>query len=77
MTDEQPTMKTRIGLCLILLAAATPLLAQTPSADEIAEKSQQAFHYAGQDMSARVVMTLVTRRSRKSRSWLTSSNVPS
>jgi hypothetical protein len=35
------------------------LSAQTASADEIAQKSQQAFHYAGQDMAARVVMTLV------------------
>jgi len=42
------------------LVLATPLLAQTPSADEIAEQSQKASYYAGNDMTARVVMTLVT-----------------
>jgi len=52
-------MKIRLTF-LWLLVLATPLLAQTPSADEIAEKSQQAFYYAGRDMTARVVMTLVT-----------------
>lgn len=54
-------MKTRFKLLWPLLLA-TPLLAQTPTADEIADKSQQAFSYAGQDMVARVVMTLVTAR---------------
>ena len=43
---------------LPLLAASLP--AQTPTADEITARSQQAFYYAGDDMSARVVMTLVT-----------------
>jgi outer membrane lipoprotein-sorting protein len=45
---------------LWLLLFATQLLAQTPSPGEIAAKSQQAFSYAGRDMAARVVMTLVT-----------------
>jgi outer membrane lipoprotein-sorting protein len=53
-------MNRKLLTLLSPLLAAAPLQAQTPSADEIAEKSQQAFHYAGQDMSARVVMTLVT-----------------
>ncbi|MBI4326249.1 MAG: DUF4038 domain-containing protein [Chloroflexi bacterium] len=35
-----------------LLLAAASALAQTPSADDIADKSQQAFHYAGQDRAA-------------------------
>lgn len=52
-------MKNRLAF-LWLLLFATPLPAQTPSSDEIAEKSQQVFHYAGDDMSARVVMTLIT-----------------
>lgn len=43
-----------------LVFVAAPLLAQTPTGDEIVAKSQQAFYYAGQDMSARVVMTLIT-----------------
>ena len=54
-----PPMKIRLAFLWPLLLA-TPLLAELPSADEIAEKSQQAFSYAGQDMAARVVMTLVT-----------------
>jgi outer membrane lipoprotein-sorting protein len=41
-------------------AAALSLHAQALTADEIAARSQQAFYYARQDMSARVVMTLVT-----------------
>ncbi len=52
-------MKIRLAF-LWPLVLATPLLAQTPSAKEIAEKSQHAFYYAGKDMTARVVMTLVT-----------------
>jgi outer membrane lipoprotein-sorting protein len=52
-------MRIRFTLLWPLLLA-TPLFAQTPSADDIAAKSQQAFYYAGDDMSARVVMTLIT-----------------
>ncbi len=51
-------MKPPIFLLLLLTAVSLP--AQTPSADDIAAKSQQAFYYAGEDMSARVVMTLTT-----------------
>ena len=52
----------RMITCLLPLLGALSLGGQTPSADEIADKSQQAFSYAGQDMVARVVMTLVTAR---------------
>ena len=47
-------------ILFLLPFTAASLLAQTPTADDIAAKSQQAFSYAGQDMTARVVMTLVT-----------------
>ena len=53
-------MNRKLLTLLSPLLAVAPLLAQTPAADEIAGKSQQAFHYAGRDMTARVVMTLVT-----------------
>ncbi|MCX6943679.1 MAG: outer membrane lipoprotein-sorting protein [Opitutales bacterium] len=52
-------MKIRFTFLWLLLLAAS-LQGQTPTADEIADKFQQAFSYAGQDMAARVVMTLVT-----------------
>jgi len=35
--------------------------AQDISGPEVARKSQQAFHYAGKDMKARVVMKLITK----------------
>ncbi|MBI4622684.1 MAG: outer membrane lipoprotein-sorting protein [Verrucomicrobia bacterium] len=54
-------MKTQLTFFWPLLFAAS-LPGQAPTADEIAGKSQQAFSYAGQDMVARVVMTLVTAR---------------
>jgi len=53
-------MKTQIVLLRVGLGLASAM-AHPPSADEIATKSLQAFHYAGQDMSARVVMTLVSK----------------
>jgi outer membrane lipoprotein-sorting protein len=52
-------MKTPL-VSICFFAAALGLQAQAPTAGEIAARSQQAFYYARQDMSARVVMTLVT-----------------
>ncbi|MEK7675675.1 MAG: outer membrane lipoprotein-sorting protein, partial [Verrucomicrobiota bacterium] len=54
-------MKIQTPVLMMLLGSSMlSALPQTPSANEIAEQSQQAFYYAGKDMTARVVMTLVT-----------------
>ncbi len=45
---------------LLALAAPPSRALEPPSPVEIAEKSQQAFYYAGADMKARVTMTLIT-----------------
>ncbi|MBI2498002.1 MAG: outer membrane lipoprotein-sorting protein [Opitutae bacterium] len=54
-------MKTLFTLLVLAAASGAPgLRAQQLTADDIAAKSQQAFYYAGDDMAARVVMTLTT-----------------
>jgi len=47
-------------LILAAVSSAPSLHAQQLTADDIAAKSQQAFYYAGEDLSARVLMTLTT-----------------
>ncbi|MDO8539685.1 MAG: outer membrane lipoprotein-sorting protein [Opitutaceae bacterium] len=59
-------MKTIVTLFALAAGAAAPhLCAQPLSADDLAAKSQQAFYYAGDDMSARVVMTLIAAGGRQ------------
>ena len=47
------------------LSGALPAAEETLNGQQIIEKSQQAFYYAGHDMRARVVMNLIDKRDRK------------
>jgi len=65
IAESSATVAASLLFLFLGLFAVSNALAQTPTADEIIQKSHEAFFYAGDDMKAKVHMRLISKNGKE------------